>query len=689
MEPGANLDEKPYQIQTGTSPQAVDSEPAIHSAASDKVQSLGWKKRKVDPEEPPIRSIKFAKHAYNDAYRRLLNSTIESATSADVFEELETLDGDGRRFTASQIGVSIWTVREKLVLFDKLKTLGNDEIVGLADAIGTKSSSEVRDYLLILHKALQAERHAQRLVQPTDIPAALEITSTCETVLEAAADALATYQLRHEDRVERKRHGKFWLLNQNNSRDFESGRALGEDESDSHRSETENTMATDTDELPPLLKLGSWLELSDRVFMNCIDCDLQPDEPPSIYRTAFEDFHHLAVSTTTRLIHAAMFQATSRLRAQPRSRAVRGAEVRQCDVAAAIDTLGLQHSTREFWVLAARRNELTVMDVRAKGAGKFERGRKWEMQELQRESSLAMPYDEVEARLRQTSRSLSPSDDGDDTSESHGPVETREENSGPVENLASEPQTSPKEDKSSTRLLPTLTYSEADLEKLPDISNDDSDDAEYEQYLEEFDQRQSKAEELHLWKLLGEELPDAAKHETAKNLELLKPPRAKPPSPRSNWRDRIQYRAEWERHGEVIDEDAFHDLRPTSRDRSREASDSSLALQDEGEDEDEVLYGDASEEEMMSATINTETKEITDAGDEASTEDAMDDIITTNDETFTNHDRMQQVPCPVQDPARSRSQSLRPRKPVSYAFPPVDDDRMIRPEDLEESDGED
>lgn len=685
MEPGENSDGNITQARIATSLQAVDAEPFIYNASSDKVRSISRKKRKIESKEPPIRTIKSSKRAYNDAYRELLNSTIESATSADIFEQLEELDGDGRRFTASQVGVSIWTVREKLVLFEKLKTLGSDEIVSLADAIGTKSSSEVRDYLLILQEALQAERHAQRLLQPDDIPAALEISNTCETVLEEAADALATYQLRHEDRVERKRHGKFWLLDQIHAKDFEFGGALDEDESNAHVPETDTNMAPDTDNIPPLLKLGSWLELSNRIFMNSVDCDLQPDEPPSMYCTAFEDFRHLAVSTTTRIVHAAMFQATSRLRAQPRSRAVRGGEVKQCDVAAAIDALGLQHSAHEFWALAARRNELTVIDVRARGAGKFERGRKWEMQEMQRESSLAMPYDEVEARLLQPSRSLSLPEHSDDTSESCEPTQSCERENEREDRPHSEAQTSPKEDNSTVRLLPALSYSAEDFEKLPDISSDDSHDAQYEQYLEEFDQRQSTAEELHLWKLLGEDPPNGAKGDKMKNREPLKPPRAKPPSPPRNWRNRVQYRAEWERHGEAIDEDTFHDLRPKSRDRSQEASENSLRLHIE----DEVLLGNTSEEEMISATIETGNKGSPDGGDDSYTESFMKDIATTKDKTSNTRARMQQVSSPVQEPDSSRMQSMRPRKPVSYIFPPTDDERMTQPKDLEESDGED
>jgi hypothetical protein len=123
-----------------------------------------------------------------------------------------------------------------------------------------------------------------------------------------------------------------------------------------------------------LLHAENMLLLSMNVFMN-----RSPDIPspwphwsdyaseqvpePSLLRTAFNDFHTLAVSVTKRLIQTAIMQATSRLRSQ-RRRTKKGVLpfVKTRDVLSAIDILGLKRNGRQRWAGVAKRCNLRVFD---------------------------------------------------------------------------------------------------------------------------------------------------------------------------------------------------------------------------------------------------------------------------------------------------------------------------------------
>lgn len=88
-------------------------------------------------------------------------------------------------------------------------------------------------------------------------------------------------------------------------------------------------------------------------------------EEPTIYRSAFNDFHTLVVSVTKRLMQTAIVQATSRLRSQ-RRRTKKGVlpYVRRRDVLAAIDVVGMKRHGRNRWRGAARRCGVRVFDTR-------------------------------------------------------------------------------------------------------------------------------------------------------------------------------------------------------------------------------------------------------------------------------------------------------------------------------------
>jgi RNA polymerase I-specific transcription initiation factor RRN5 len=140
---------------------------------------------------------------YSDEYRGLFNEHVKNAASR--FEVHETA-----RDSTSQIGLSLWTPKEKAVFFAALERLGRDNLPGIARATGTKSAPEIRDFLLTLQDAA-VERGDTKLTL-RDIPAAIDLAPACNQQLERAADALAWYQERHEASLEQERYGEYWLI---------------------------------------------------------------------------------------------------------------------------------------------------------------------------------------------------------------------------------------------------------------------------------------------------------------------------------------------------------------------------------------------------------------------------------------------------------------------------------------------
>jgi RNA polymerase I-specific transcription initiation factor RRN5 len=99
---------------------------------------------------------------------------------------------------------------------------------------------------------------------------------------------------------------------------------------------------------------------------------------PSIYRTAFNDFHRLVISVTKRMVQTAIIQATSRLRAQ-RLRGKKGLLpfVKTRDVYTAIDVLGMKRNGSERWRGVARRCGLKVFSSKTTPKGKRRREVPW------------------------------------------------------------------------------------------------------------------------------------------------------------------------------------------------------------------------------------------------------------------------------------------------------------------------
>jgi hypothetical protein len=148
---------------------------------------------------------------FNPYYVELLNETISSANSRDVYDF-----GGAERLPGSYVLGSWWTSEEKDKFFCHLALSGRD-ISALSEAVGTKSIIECRAYTKMLHEGRTDNTHpvgfwSGRLARLGDIPAATEISDECLEVLDEAAQHVEDRTLRDEQKREKIRWGNFWIL---------------------------------------------------------------------------------------------------------------------------------------------------------------------------------------------------------------------------------------------------------------------------------------------------------------------------------------------------------------------------------------------------------------------------------------------------------------------------------------------
>ncbi|KAJ8109557.1 hypothetical protein ONZ43_g6101 [Nemania bipapillata] len=89
-------------------------------------------------------------------------------------------------------------------------------------------------------------------------------------------------------------------------------------------------------------------------------------QPPAIRATALADFHTLVLSVTRRLLSATLYVTEARIRTRSSNDARRRANprIRVEDVTAAASSLGMKHTSGQFWAQCARRLQLNVVDDR-------------------------------------------------------------------------------------------------------------------------------------------------------------------------------------------------------------------------------------------------------------------------------------------------------------------------------------
>ncbi|TVY53450.1 hypothetical protein LCER1_G004913 [Lachnellula cervina] len=535
------------------------------------------RKRKSEKPASSLRA-KRLKACHNIKYRELLNNNIHDVATKMI------RDGDEHSLPKTQIGISIWTSQEKDRFYSALQRLGRDDIRGIAERIGSKSEQEVQQYIMLLHEGLVEKAGLEdRSLPPTEIPAALEISKECCAALETAGDSLASRQELHEEKAEKAKWGDTWLVTETVARRLDKYRRAGDGE------------ATIDQVLPAtnLFNLRHWLELSSQMFMNSDVDDNWQDlaekgEQPAIRATAFEDFHSLAFNYTKRLLQTTLFCAMSREKAT-RSKKVKHAEVKPDDVEAAVAILKMKGDSNEFWVKAARRNRLRVVN-----------------DDSPEDEDVAMSYDEVESELQSTenlrsrsrsrSRSIShPADDPSDSSSESRLDETSEDENDidfPTSGYETDSSNLPERAQNRTRARLAALYAE-------------------EAVAEAYDMRASKAEEIELWKILEQEPPDEIiKDELVDEDELSRGVRETRDG--EDWREDVEAMSAWEVFKEPVPEEAFRKNRWRKSRRARrkegrgvaEVSNSDDSEESEG-DRSERLVVDSDEEEDEAADSNS------------------------------------------------------------------------------------
>jgi RNA polymerase I-specific transcription initiation factor RRN5 len=547
--------------------------PASPSAIKDPPRSAAGSRAKRKAHKPAneIRA-KRLKSYYNNDYRELLNIDIEDTAAGRI-------QGDQYPLQASQIGSSIWTASEKDLFFTALARLGRDSVRGIAARIGSKSELQVQEYIQLLHQGINERRLREgRLLAPTDMPAAIQISDECSGVLERAGDALAIRQERAEEKIEKTKWGDSWLLTKDSSRFLEK------------RRKEEGGGETLEEVLPAvnLFHLKRWLELSEKVFMNPAapyeddnwQALAEAGETPAIRATAFADFHSLAVNITKRLVSTIFYCTMSRLRARE-SNKVKHAEVGPSDVEAAVNILGMKSNSNAFWIGSARRCRLRVTDDGPEVDENDDEEEDAEADENQEGQFMA--YNDVEAALsssglpwsRSTSRQVLSRPPSCSSANSDLPLSS----SSSLDISPSDPSvvdcsssSAENSDSSSSPNSSTQFHfsTRRHVVKLKKKAARKAAEKAQEEYTEAFDMQASQLEEAHLWELLKQDPPfEVEKVESLEKFEIGMG-KWKRGATDGNVREWVGFWSEWETMETPVTEQEFEKNRKVSRKMKRQ-----------------------------------------------------------------------------------------------------------------------
>jgi hypothetical protein len=456
---------------------------------------------------------------------------VHDAVTRSIAEDQTLLD-------ESQLGLSIWTEKEKDLFFSALSRLGRDNVREIASRIGSKSELEVQEYIYLLHHGMMEK--SNKLLGITDLPAAIEISEECCGLLERAGDALASRQEQAEEEIEQDKWRDLWLLDLAASKQLEKKL-----KDEAGRSEVEEVLPAAN-----FFHLRKWLELSSRIFMNPEaeesnwETFAEESEAPSIRATAFEDFHSLAVNVTKRLISATLFCTMSRQRATA-AKTIKHAEINQDDVEAAVKILGLKTNSKDFWTGCPRRCNLKVMDEEWNSYMSYEELEKRLSEITESSSSRSMTRHE-----RSLSRAAQSEADPEEATSSPSYSEDYESekysflgHESDYTNSASASDNEPRDQAPENEAPSSKSRRERLLQKAK--AKKESERA-HEKYIEDFDAEASRGEEQRLWMLLRQTAPFDIKHEPIDLLDLPKGVFRDDMAEQENWRAHVEYRSPWE-----------------------------------------------------------------------------------------------------------------------------------------------
>lgn len=438
----------------------------------------------------------------------------------------------------TQNGAVIWTAEEKELLFNTLDRKGKDGIRHAAATIGTKSEVEIADYLRLIQRSLEARHILEEkleLIIMSDIPSALEVSRECCAEL----DRYAQYLVIQEDVDTEK-----------------ECRAIYADNGLICAPQAKSLVEKDVN--PPLrgsihlaanlLNVPGWTQLSTQVFMNFGGLKAEDSwdeivkskkESPGLYGDALMDFYALTMSITRRLVQSTMFFAMARLRSLSGIGRARRNAIRKRDVRAAVDVLNMRHDRRGFFVDAARRNHLVILDDENESPMSYEEAEEILGREDEDENS--------DAEQKDTASESENAEEGEEEEEEEQDDDDEEEDEVPnTDSALSQPNQEPS------------NHQQPDNPQPPKLSWDEIPlDAE-EEHADLVDVEISRAEESKLWSILDTPVPRHLNIPIVPADEDKKDATGKPPCQRKlkeelvDWRDRTLYRSEWEEYGEGL-----------------------------------------------------------------------------------------------------------------------------------------
>ncbi|OAL72481.1 hypothetical protein A7D00_3483 [Trichophyton violaceum] len=456
------------------------------------------------PPVLPRKRKRVEKWAWNKRENHLRRANALPITSyrdllIQATDEIAQEPNHGAPIHSSQFGIVRWSTEEKLALFSALARKGKGAISEIASSIGSKSRIEVQQYIMGLEQALREHHLTEkkfRCITFSDIHAAAEISDECCLALEKAANALSVQEEQAHNVSGKRKYKDMWLVD-SNAASFLEEKIQTKDISDVDPS-AHHMLAT-----AQLFHIPNWINLSRNVFMNFGGHRIEDnwtrvcfhEETPAVTCDSFTDFYTIAVSLTRRLVQSSIFFALMRIRAMDERGRDRDRVIRKDDVINALDTLKVQHNTREFWIYAARRCSLDVREYVSKNSFK----------------TTLLSYDEVEKRLSSSSLELAeprhkePEDQEEaqeeDDEEELQHEEEEEEEEGSDVLLMNNPERYTVEDSSSS-----FEGSETDV-SMGDVSSSGTDEEllsdEEEIYAMAIDKETSRGEEKRLWQILN------------------------------------------------------------------------------------------------------------------------------------------------------------------------------------------
>ncbi|KIX02070.1 uncharacterized protein Z518_08009 [Rhinocladiella mackenziei CBS 650.93] len=502
---------------------------------------------------------------YSDHYLELFKATFDP--SGDDFTS--------GNLSSTQLGAVRWKPSEKEKFYDALSRNGRHDLHAISNLVASKSEVEIKAYLDALREQetdRQLFARQAKNISHAEIPAAVEIGSECEAVLDQAAEALAAFQEQY-DHAAGQRSNKLWLIDHQIAAELDQKADDEEGVSETSDVNSDEIELSEPEDTWRLFHLSTFLVLSEQFFMNrgTDGADTwrnlaEDGQRPALTMDAVRDLYDTVVNFTRILVQSCLFITTSRIRSSTSLVYKPEGIVRSEDVLATLDVLNVNASSDKFWRGIARRNGLSVV------GGAHDKGTS---------NKAVIPYNEVEAILATSQRRRSISAMSEDSTRCQ---------TASGESLPDHKAFLDAEDMSArhdVRRSPESVFPSLDREEALSASLDSESDTssaecgprapisrqqriqileeEQDDYMERLDQVARKQEESRLLQLLGIEGIKEIKNE-----EMTRPG-MRPKELRKTIQDTMGWRgvfqAEWERYGEALPTESFSEVESRAKRR--------------------------------------------------------------------------------------------------------------------------